>query len=41
MLIIQWNARSLLANGYEFKGYVDKLGKKNGYNMHSGDMAQT
>lgn len=28
MLVIQWNARSLLANGYEFKGYIDKLRNK-------------
>lgn len=25
MLILQWNARSLIANGPEFKGFIDEL----------------
>lgn len=35
MLILQWNARSLIANGQEFKEDIDKLDSI----MHSGNMA--
>ncbi len=28
ILLLQWNARSLLANGQEFKKYVDELSSK-------------
>jgi len=28
LVILQWNARSLVANGLEFKGYVNKMETK-------------
>ncbi len=30
ILLLQWNTRSLLANGQEFKKYVDELSSKPG-----------
>ena len=28
LILLQWNARSLIANGQEFKGYIDNLIEK-------------
>lgn len=28
MIILQWNARSIIANGQEFKGFIKELKKK-------------
>ena len=28
MIILQWNARSLIANGQEFKGFIEELKDK-------------
>lgn len=28
LVILQWNARSLVANGLEFKGYLNKMEEK-------------
>ena len=28
LFVLQWNARSLIANGQEFKKYLDNLGGK-------------
>lgn len=41
MFLLQWNARSLIANGQEFKGYIEKLKRKmeeTRYLMHSRNM---
>lgn len=28
LILLQWNARSLISNGLEFKKYIDKLEEK-------------
>jgi len=37
---LQWNARSIIANGLEFKRYVDQQDKKPN-NLHSRNVVKT
>ena len=39
LIILQWNARSLIANGQEYKKYESELQDK--HNMHTRDLVET